>query len=526
MKHVTKHLLLLGLVLFGFRMGLGAENVGPGMPAGRVLPPESLLEPNGTLAVDKGLSGTIDLRGWSATVDSKRGPVLSPEPYPPMAEPTWYPLPDKGLDHVVTALALTADGELYVGGYFTATADWSVTGLYHIAKYSNGTWSSLANAGLNGTVYALAVSNSGELYVGGTFSATADGSVTQLNNIAKYSGGAWSPLANNGLNSDVYALAVNDAGDLYVGGRFSATADGSSALNCIASYSSGAWSQLAHAGLDREVWSLKIDGPDLYVGGVFTQTADGSVTDLSCIARYTGGTWYSLANGGLWGAVCGFAVSHTGDLYVAGGFTTTWDGSVTLNYVARYSNGAWSPLADAGLNTIARGIVIHNTGDVYVCGEFTRSADGSVTDLNYVARYSGGSWYPLPNNGLDYAPYSLAATANGDLYFGGLFSATADGRTDLRNIARLSSAPHGPTINSIRSKTCKGGKPATIDGSGFSPITSINKVYFDRLLAVVRYATDARLGINIPSKCKSGRTYKVRVVVGGVASNIFNFKVK
>lgn len=71
----------------------------------------------------------------------------------------------------------------------------------------NDTWSTLPNNGLNTNVYALAVFNNA-LYVGGAFTQTADASVTNLNYIAKFDGSAWSALPNNGLSHEVYALAV------------------------------------------------------------------------------------------------------------------------------------------------------------------------------------------------------------------------------------------------------------------------------------------------------------------------------
>jgi hypothetical protein len=82
-------------------------------------------------------------------------------------------------------------------------------------------------------VRALAVSGS-DLYVGGAFTQTADGAVTNLNNIAKFSGSAWSALPNNGLNDSVNALAVSGS-NLYVGGQFTQTTDGAvTNLNRIA----------------------------------------------------------------------------------------------------------------------------------------------------------------------------------------------------------------------------------------------------------------------------------------------------
>jgi len=98
--------------------------------------------------------------------------------------------------------------------------------------------------------------------------------------------------------------------------------------------------------------------------------------------------------------------------------------------------------------------------------------------------------------------------------------------TGLNHIARLSSAPLGPIISSISSKTGRSGKPATINGSGFSASTSGNKVYFGKSLATVKKATPTKLTVTIPTKCRSGKTYAVKVVSGGQTSNLVDFKVR
>ena len=67
-------------------------------------------------------------------------------------------------------------------------------------------------------VNALAVSGS-DLYVGGWFSQTGDGTLTNLGYIARYdtTANTWHALPRQGLDSGVYALAVVGS-DLYVGG--------------------------------------------------------------------------------------------------------------------------------------------------------------------------------------------------------------------------------------------------------------------------------------------------------------------
>ena len=82
--------------------------------------------------------------------------------------------------------------ELYAGGQFETAGGTPANG---IAKWNGSSWSALGS-GMNGWVYALAVSGS-DLYVGGDFT-TAGGSAA--NYIAKWNGSSWSALGS-GMNS-------------------------------------------------------------------------------------------------------------------------------------------------------------------------------------------------------------------------------------------------------------------------------------------------------------------------------------
>jgi hypothetical protein len=192
----------------------------------QTIPVERLRNTDGTLNLSAGGSGALDLRGWDVMLDSLRGPILTrrggSEPLPKQARDpharsgtfdpavslalAWQALPHKGISHNGGVHALAVIGsDLYVGGNFQATEDSAIT-LNNIAKFSGGAWSALPHNGLNDAVRALAVSGR-DLYLGGYFSQTADLAVINLNNIAKFSGGAWSALPNHGLNMFVHALA-------------------------------------------------------------------------------------------------------------------------------------------------------------------------------------------------------------------------------------------------------------------------------------------------------------------------------
>ena len=133
----------------------------------------------------------------------------------------WHPLPNQGLNDNVGIFAVSGD-DLYVSEYFTQTGDGMLTNLGHVVRYDtiNKTWYALSNRGLDRGASTMTVSGN-NLYIGGGFNETGDGSVKNLGNIARYNtnNGTWYALSNRGLNYSVHALLVV-GDDLYVGGAF------------------------------------------------------------------------------------------------------------------------------------------------------------------------------------------------------------------------------------------------------------------------------------------------------------------
>jgi N-acetylneuraminic acid mutarotase len=233
-----------------------------------------------------------------------------------------------------------------------------------------------------------------DLYVGGTFTRSDDGSVTNLNCIARYdtTNPGWYALPNDGLNGSVWSL-VADGSDLYVGGGFTQPGDGSATiLNHIARYdtTTPGWHALSNQGLNNHVHALMVSGSDLYVGGQFAQTGNAAVTNLGRIARYdtTGGTWHGLSNQGLSDGVSAIAMVDS-TLYVGGQFTQTTDGSViNLGHIALYdtTSATWEALPNQGLSNWVY-VVVAVGSDLYVGGEFSQTGDGTVSGLNRIARF-------------------------------------------------------------------------------------------------------------------------------------------
>ena len=154
---------------------------------------------------------------------------------------SWSTLPNQGLDGITQAFALNGS-DLYVGGGINKTRDGTMRlpGIAQLSITSNA-WSALPNNGLAGNVSSLAVFGT-DLYVSGDFTQTAD-QKTLLRGMARYSltNNTWSALPNKGLGGTGFggqgvanAFAIN-GDDIYVGGNFARSFDGTvTNLNNIA----------------------------------------------------------------------------------------------------------------------------------------------------------------------------------------------------------------------------------------------------------------------------------------------------
>ena len=417
----------------------------PAEPSGTVSP-EGLLNPDGTLDLSAGFEGMLDLSNWQVALDGERGPVIRPDSSSAAAPAkAWHSLSNQGISHYAVYALAVVGSDLYVGGHFAETGDGSLTNLGGIARYDTtaSTWHALPNQGLNNQVRALAAVGS-DLYMGGIFTQTGDGSLTNLGRIVRYdtTAGTWHALPKQGVDSVVWALAVS-GDDLYVGGDFTQTGDGSlTNLGRITRYdtTAGTWHALPNQALNWYVFVLAMVDNDLYVGGLFTQTGDGSLTNLGHIARYntTAGTWHALPKQGVDYTVHALAMSGS-YLHVGGGFTQTGDGSLTnLDHIARYDTtaGTWHALPSPGLNNDVHTLAAVGN-DLYMGGQFTQTSDGSLANLGRIVRYdtSATTWHALPNQGFNNWVDALAVSGS-DLYVAGHFNQTGDRSLAPNHIAR------------------------------------------------------------------------------------------
>jgi hypothetical protein len=452
---------------------------------------------------------------------------------------TWSPL-GTGLSSNVSALAVDASGNVYAGGAFSVSQEPSGNRieLYFFAKWDGTTWGA-PGAGPQGTVNALVLDGSGNVYIGGSF--TTVGNAT-ANRIAKWDGRTWSVLGT-GLNNTVNALALDGRGNLYAGGSF--TTAGGLRANRIAKWNGTAWSALG-TGTSGNVLALAVDGAGtVYAGGAFVSAGSASA---SYIAKWNGTAWSALG-AGVAGNVLALAVGGSGSVYAGGTFTTA--GGTTASRIAKWNGSAWSTLG-TGLNGPVQALAADGRGNVYAGGSFTAVGDGSKTTMSF------GIYQPIRAALVSLSPASGAAGSSLAATGTGLTGATAvtftssggtataapagytvasdgTGLTGITVPAGLApgtytvtvTTPQGisnglpytvlaaPTITSFAPMSGPIGTSVTLTGTGFNPVASQNAVFFGATLAPVTAASATSLTVTVPL----GTTYQYPTVTN-LAANL------
>ncbi|MBI3175949.1 MAG: S-layer homology domain-containing protein [Chloroflexi bacterium] len=371
--------------------------------------------------------------------------------------------------------AIVDDGQyLYVGGRF-ANVNNNGTLLNeadYIARWDGTNWASLGNNGagvgaLNNYVYAVAMDGT-DLYAGGTF--TNAGGNTAADYIAKWNGSSWNALGDNGAGdgaidqagSAVYALAVDTAGNLYVGGNLSNVNNGATNMPDAAGlvkWNGSAWSAIGtdgiHPSITGAVEAITIDlsNQNVYVGGYFNNVNNsGTVLPTADrIAKWDGSNWSGFGSNGagdgalinpVGGSSAVFAIrAFNGTVYAGGFFEDVSDEGSTLplsSHFVEWKAGHWSEVGSTPNGSIGNmpaptvnTLAVIGT-DVYVGGSFTDLDDQGInlSAADNIAKWDGSHWSAL-GNGLNSTVQTMFVDGT-DLYVGGTFqNAGGNGAADF-----------------------------------------------------------------------------------------------
>jgi trimeric autotransporter adhesin len=324
----------------------------------------------------------------------------------------------------VSALAVDNTGHLYMGGHFTGVG--SVSAL-NIAMWNGSTWSAMGN-GLGNTnqqVYSLWASSSTDVYAG-DFTVFYVPYVSA--GVAHWNGSAWSGLGGGTYNSTYKSVnAVTVSGSLvYIGGDFTRVTDNTDhAVNHFAIWNSGTtgWSTLG-SGMDASIYTLALDASGhVYAGGQFN-TADGN--NMGKISVWNGSFWHNMSTTGAPGMDNDVAALYMQGNYLYAGGSIIYAGGYMANRIARWdiTNAGWlGSSVNSAITSVAW------SGNTLYAGGYFISAGGEHAEG--VSRWSplANDWSPLADSlsgctfNSCFTPYVLSVLAVGnDIYAGGSFT--------------------------------------------------------------------------------------------------------
>ncbi len=346
---------------------------------------------------------------------------------PPASAAAGWSAVGAGTDGIVYALASDPSGNIYIGGSFTAAGGLSAS---RVAMWNGSTWSTLGS-GVNGNVNDLAFRN-GKLYAVGTF--TQAGGVA-AKSIAVWDGVTWAPVGSGvGTTYGLNALVFDSSGNLYVAGGSMSTMDGVAASG-VAKWDGSSWSAMGSQFSSlSSVYSLIFHAGSLFAGGSFEFFNGTWVYDL---ARWSGTAWVS-ANGGGDNVR---ALASDGRYLYAGGR----DGTTSSFFLTRYDsvNATWdtSPIGNGGSDIYS--LLSASTGTLYVGGTW---GTFNGTSTRNIATWNGNTRVATAvGTGVSSYVYEMLEDSQGRIWAGGHFQEA--GGVTAKYIAVWSDGRLAPTFS-------------------------------------------------------------------------------
>ncbi len=260
-----------------------------------------------------------------------------------------------------TVKALALHGHyVYAGGSFTTAS--GVGAVNGVARYDlyTGTWAAVGSGvdsiTSSNDVRSLAVTANGDLWAGGYFQHM--GSATGPGVLARWDGAAWQPAPASPIGGGYVLQLASDGSIVYVGGAFSGYTGRITPA--------GTWSSLG-SGLNNPADSVAIDSltGDVYFGGGFTHALNDDsepVPNTRYVARWTGMQWEAALTGvdgpyGPWVAARG-GTSYVGERSGNGDVLAPSSGAWTPLGSAPFGMYPMRSLGFAGSTLVAGGAAL------------------------------------------------------------------------------------------------------------------------------------------------------------------------
>lgn len=346
-----------------------------------------------------------------------------------------------GANNTIYSLKILANGQVVIGGSFTAYDGVVRTRLARIN--SDGTLDASFNsaAGAENNVYAIAIQPDAKVIIGGSFTDYAG---TARNRLARVNTDGTLDLGfdpGDGANDTVKSLLLLADGSLIIGGEFTTynfgvklrvarvNADGSRFGNFSGNVeSSGDYGNV-------KALALQPDGKFL-IGGEFS---DYSQLGRKNLARLTNAGALDLTfnpSSGANSTVRAIARQHDGKIFIGGDFSS-YDAMYRSRLARLKADGSLDPSFDSGLgaNDVIHAMQLQSDGKLLIAGAFTTY--GGLTRQRIARVNPDGSVDTGFNSsfGASDTIYAIALQADGKIVIGGSFITYGGGvRTYLARV--------------------------------------------------------------------------------------------
>ena len=345
--------------------------------------------------------------------------------------------PGSGPNNPVTSILVQGNGKILIIGEFTSYNGTPRSYLARLNPDGSIDPSFNAGSGANGMVHSMAFQNDGQLLIGGAFTAYNG---TPRNRIARLNpDGTLDPSFNpgGGANGVIHALAIQSDGKILVGGDF--TAYNNTARNRIARLRTNGNLDASFdpgGGANNSILSIALqsDGKIL-IGGQFTSYNNTSCTYFTRL-NADGSLETSFNPGsGANGTIRSIACLGPGRILIAGDFTA-YNGASRNAIAQLYENGNAEPLQfGSGANNSVRVLAMQRDGDILIGGDFT-SFNGMPRNRIAWTKISGAPGVTFnPGTGTNGSVYAIAFQEDEKILIGGNFTTYKD--TARIRIARL-----------------------------------------------------------------------------------------
>src|ERR1044071_5544898 len=353
--------------------------------------------------------------------------------------------PGAGVDQSIYSIAVQSDGKILIGGdfsTFSGTARTNVARLDIGGGLDTNFVSSSAFATNSPSVNAVVLQEDRKVLLGGSFANAVGTNLMRLS-----TNGAVDLSFAASTDSAVNSLVVQTNGSVVIGGFFTNVngmpRTGIARLNTNAVLDAGF--NPTFTGGFSAVYALaaQSDGK-IIVGGSFTNVNGTPTTNLARL-NVDGSLDpnFKLASiGAESGTPILYALSVDGQGRVlAGGDFSSFNGAARSNFVRLNSDGALDTNfnAAAGSDSAVYTIAVQNDGKALLGGLFTLL---NGTNRNYIGRLNNDGSLDTTfdsGSGANYVIYSVALQADGKVLIGGSF--TEFNGTSRRGIARLQNPP-------------------------------------------------------------------------------------